>query len=138
MAFAGGFVETWGRDYSPTLRHYVKAFGIESGPHGMIWAGAAWNSFWTTVKLSAIAAPLTAALGLLAAYLLTRQQFAGRSAFEFGTMLSFAIPGTVIGVSYILALNVPPIEITGTALIHVVCNVFSNMPVGIRAMAIKA
>ena len=30
-------------------------------------------------------------------------------------MLSFAIPGTVIGVSYILAFNVPPIEITGTA-----------------------
>ena len=29
-------------------------------------------------------------------------------------MLSFAIPGTVIGVSYILAFNVPPIEITGT------------------------
>ena len=27
--FAGGFVETWGRDYTPTLRHYVKAFGIE-------------------------------------------------------------------------------------------------------------
>ena len=33
-------------------------------------------------------------------------------------MLSFAIPGTVIGVSYILAFNVPPIEITGTALDH--------------------
>ena len=31
-------------------------------------------------------------------------------------MLSFAIPGTVVGVSYILAFNVPPIEITGTAL----------------------
>ena len=133
MAFAGGFVETWGRDYTPTLRHYVKAFGIEWGPHGMIWAGAAWSSFWTTVRLSGIAAPLTAALGLLAAYLITRQRFAGRSAFEFGTMLSFAIPGTVIGVSYILAFNVPPIEITGTALILVVCNVFRNMPVGVRA-----
>jgi len=133
MAFAGGFVETWGRDYTPTLRHYVKAFGIEWGPRGMIWAGAAWNSFWTTVELSAIAAPLTAALGLLAAYLLTRQRFAGQSVFEFGTMLSFAIPGTVIGVSYILAFNVPPIEITGTALILVVCNVFRNMPVGVRA-----
>jgi iron(III) transport system permease protein len=48
-------------------------------------------------------------------------------------MLSFAIPGTVIGVSYILAFNVPPIEITGTALILVVCNVFRNMPVGVRA-----
>jgi len=133
MALAGGFVETWGRDYTPTLKHYVKAFGIEWGAHGIIWAGAAWNSFWTTVKLSAIAAPLTAALGILAAYLLTRQKFAGQSAFEFGTMLSFAIPGTVIGVSYILAFNVPPIEITGTALILVVCNVFRNMPVGIRA-----
>ena len=133
MAFAGGFVETWGRDYTPTLRHYVKAFGIEWGAHGMIWAGAAWNSFWTTVKLSAIAAPLTAALGLLAAYLLTRQKFVGQSVFEFGTMLSFAIPGTVIGVSYILAFNVPPVEITGTALILVVCNVFRNMPVGVRA-----
>ena len=48
-------------------------------------------------------------------------------------MLSFAIPGTVIGVSYILAFNVPPIEITGTALILVACNVFRNMPVGVRA-----
>ncbi len=133
MALAGGFVETWGRDYTPTLKHYVKAFGIEYGAHGIIWAGAAWNSFWTTVRLSAIAAPLTAALGILAAYLLTRQRFAGQSAFEFGTMLSFAIPGTVIGVSYILAFNVPPIELTGTALILVACNVFRNMPVGIRA-----
>ncbi len=133
MALVGGFVETWGRDYTLTLKHYVKAFGVEWGPYGLIWTGAAWNSFWTTVKLSAIAAPLTAALGVLAAYLLTRQKFVGQSTFEFGTMLSFAIPGTVIGVSYILAFNVPPIEITGTALVLVVCNVFRNMPVGVRA-----
>src|SRR5205807_1453028 len=53
--------------------------------------------------------------------------------FEFATMLSFAIPGTVIGVSYILAYNVPPVELTGTALILIVCFVFRNMPVGLRA-----
>src|SRR5205085_1359238 len=99
----------------------------------IIWAGAAWNSFWTTVKLSAIAAPVTALMGILTAYILTRHRFVGRSAFEFGTMLSFAIPGTVVGVSYILAFNVPPIEITGTALVLVVCFVFRNMPVGVRA-----
>jgi iron(III) transport system permease protein len=133
MALVGGFVETWGRDYTPTLKHYVKAFGVEFGSHGVIWTGAAWNSFWTTIRLSALAAPLTAALGILSAYLLTRQKFRGQGAFEFGTMLSFAIPGTVIGVSYILAFNVPPIEITGTAIILVVCNVFRNMPVGVRA-----
>jgi iron(III) transport system permease protein len=133
MALTGGFVETWGRDYTLTLRHYTKAFGIEWTEHGILWAGAAWNSFWTTIRLSAIAAPVTAALGILAAYLLTRQKFIGQNAFEFGTMLSFAIPGTVIGVAYILAFNVPPIEITGTALILIVCNVFRNMPVGVRA-----
>ena len=48
-------------------------------------------------------------------------------------MLSFAIPGTVVGVSYILAFNVPPIEITGTGFILVMCFVFRNMPVGVRA-----
>ncbi len=133
MALVGGFAETWGRDYSFTLRHYVKAFGVEWTPNGVLWTGAAWNSFWTTITLSAIAAPITAAIGILAAYLLTRHRFVGQNAFEFGTMLSFAIPGTVIGVSYILAFNVPPIEITGTALILVVCNVFRNMPVGVRA-----
>jgi iron(III) transport system permease protein len=133
MAFVGGFVEQWGRNYTPTLRHYIKAFGVESGAHGLLWVGTAWSSFWTTIKLSAIAAPATAALGLLTAYILTRHKFRGQGAFEFGTMLSFAIPGTVIGVSYILAFNVPPIEITGTALVLIVCNVFRNMPVGVRA-----
>src|SRR5439155_100843 len=49
------------------------------------------------------------------------------------TLLIFAIPGTVIGVSYILAFNVPPIELTGTGLILIVCFVFRNMPVGVRA-----
>ena len=48
-------------------------------------------------------------------------------------MLSFAIPGTVIGVSYILAFNVPPIEITGTAFVLVMCFVFRNMPVAVRS-----
>ena len=48
-------------------------------------------------------------------------------------MLSFAIPGTVVGVSYILAFNVPPIEITGTAFILIMCFVFRNMPVAVRS-----
>ena len=133
FAFVGGLVKVWGRDYTPTLDHYVKAFAVEHGGDGLIWTGAAWNSFWTTLKLAAIAAPLTAALGLIAAWLLVRQRFAGRAALEFATMLSFAVPGTVIGVAYVFAFNVPPIEITGTAMIIVLCFVFRNMPVGVRA-----
>jgi iron(III) transport system permease protein len=48
-------------------------------------------------------------------------------------MVSFAIPGTVIGVSYIVAFNVAPLELTGGMLILVLCFVFRNMPVGVRA-----
>ncbi|MET0744047.1 MAG: iron ABC transporter permease [Microvirga sp.] len=129
----GAFVRSMGRDYTLTLEHFATAFRIERTEFGLYFSGSAWNSFWATVKVAALSAPLTAAIGLLTAYLLTRQRFSGQRAFEFGTLLSFAIPGTVVGVSYILAFNVPPIEITGTGFILVMCFVFRNMPVGVRS-----
>jgi iron(III) transport system permease protein len=127
------FMVAVGRDHRPTFQHYLTAFSVEWGQFGLHFSGSAWNSFWTTLQISAVSAPLTAAIGLLTAYLLARQKFTGQRAFEFGTMLSFAIPGTVIGVSYILAFNVPPIELTGTGVILVICFIFRNMPVGVRA-----
>ena len=78
-------------------------------------------------------APLTAIVGLLSAYVITRHRFAGRAAFEFLTMVSFAVPGTVIGVAYIVAFNVAPLELTGGIAILILCFVFRNMPVGVRA-----
>ncbi|MGE0724586.1 MAG: ABC transporter permease [Alphaproteobacteria bacterium] len=134
MALAGAFVKVWGRDWTPTLDHFIRAFSITTAPNGsLILSGLAWNSLGTTVTLAAIAAPLTAAFGLLAAWLIARQRFVGRSALEFALMLTFAVPGTVIGVAYILTYNVPPLEITGTAAILVACFVFRNMPVGVRS-----
>ena len=133
FAFAGGFVQTWGRDYTPTLTHFGTAFGLQWGEQGLVLNGTAWNSLFTTVKLAAIAAPLCAGISLLMAWLIARTQFAGKRAFEFGALLAFAIPGTVLGVSYILAFNVPPLELTGTALIIVLCFMFRNLPVGVRA-----
>ncbi|MCR9134448.1 MAG: iron ABC transporter permease [Alphaproteobacteria bacterium] len=133
MIIYGSFVELWGVNNDLTFKHYLTAFAMKFGEEGIRWTGSAWDSFWTTLQIAAMAAPLTAIVGLVTAYLLTRQNFAGKNAFEFGTMLSFAIPGTVIGVSYILAFNVPPIEITGTGIILVVSFIFRNMPVGVRA-----
>ncbi|MEY4140597.1 MAG: hypothetical protein RLZZ371_2779 [Pseudomonadota bacterium] len=133
FAFAGGFVQTWGRDYSLTLAHFKTAFGLEWGQFGLVWAGTAWNSLFTTVKLAGLSAPMTAAVGLLIAYLLARTQFRGQGWFEFVALLAFAIPGTVLGVSYILAFNVPPVELTGTGLIIVLCFMFRNLPVGVQA-----
>jgi iron(III) transport system permease protein len=130
----GGFVKDIGRfDLEFTWRHYLDAFAVETTERGLFFSGSAWDSLQTTIEVSALSAPLTGALGLLIAYLLARTQFAGQRAFEFLTMLSFAIPGTVVGVSYILAFNVPPLELTGTGLILVICFVFRNMPVGVRA-----
>lgn len=131
MIVFGGFVKLWGLDHSLTLDHYIRAFGIDLSD-GWRWSGVAWNSFWTTMLIALVAAPLTAAVGLLTGWLIARQRFPGKGLFEFLLMMSFAIPGTVIGISYIMAFNLPPIQMTGTALILIACFVFRNMPVGVR------
>ncbi len=133
FAFSGGFVKTWGRDSSFTLAHFRTAFDLQWGEMGLVWAGTAWASLATTLKLAAIAAPLCAVLGLVISWLVARTAFAGQRLFEFAALLAFAIPGTVLGVSYILAFNVPPFELTGTGLVIVLCFVFRNLPVGVRA-----
>ncbi|MCU0907527.1 MAG: iron ABC transporter permease [Rhodobacteraceae bacterium] len=131
---AGGFVTDIGRwDLTPTFGHLTTAFRFEIGAEGLRLFGSAWDSMITTLWVAGLAAPLTTLIGIITAWLVARQDFAGRRAFEFGTMLSFAIPGTVVGVSYIAAFNVPPVDITGTAAILIVCFVFRNMPVGMRA-----
>lgn len=133
IILGGGFVQSIGRDNTPTLEYFLTAFSIEKGVSGWFLSGSAWPSLLMTIGLALVAMPFTAALGILTAYLLDRQRFAGRTLFEFLAMMSFAIPGTVIGVSYILAFNVPPVQLTGTALIIVISFVFRNMPVAIRA-----
>jgi len=134
IVLLGGFVTDIGRmELSPTFGHIWTAFSFELGAEGLRLYGSAWDSMITTLWVSALSAPLTMAIGILTAWLVARQDFAGRRAFEFGTMLSFAIPGTVVGVSYVAAFNVPPVDITGTMIILVISFVFRNMPVGMRA-----
>jgi iron(III) transport system permease protein len=134
VILVGGFVRDIGRgDMTLSFSHFAAGFGAEWGPRGIFFSGSAWDSLFTTLEVAAVSAPLTAVVGLLAAYVITRHRFAGRRAFEFLTLVSFAIPGTVIGVSYIVAFNVPPLELTGGMAILVLCFVFRNMPVGVRA-----
>lgn len=119
--FAGSFTKLWGFDYALTLKN-VQALS----PQG-------WQVFWTSTKLSAYAAIPSTLLGFLIAYLVTRVEFPGRSALEFSSMLSFAVPGTVMGIGYILAFNQGALLLTGTEVILILAFVFRNMPVGIRA-----
>ena len=133
MIFTGGFFEKWGLSHALTLRHYVTAFGVAFDGGKLFWTGGAWSSFSTTLMIAVVSAPLTATFGLAIAYLLDRQRFAGKRAFEFMAMLNFAVPGTVVGIAYVLAFNAPPIELAYTGLILVACFVFRDMTTGMRA-----
>ncbi len=119
--FTGSLTKLWGFDYTFTLKNLQ-----DLHPQG-------WQVFWTSVRLSAIAAVPSTLIGFLIGYLVTRIHFPGRGALEFGSMLSFAIPGTVMGIGYILAFNQGALLLTGTDLILILAFVFRNMPVGIRA-----
>ncbi|HXF82098.1 MAG TPA: iron ABC transporter permease, partial [bacterium] len=119
--FVGSVTKLWGFDYTFTLEHLRNL-----SPTG-------WKVFWTSTKLSAYAALPSTLLGFLIAYLVTRAEFPGRSALEFSAMLSFAVPGTVMGIGYILAFNQGALLLTGTSAILILAFIFRNMPVAIRA-----
>lgn len=117
----GSVTKLWGFDYTFTLAH-IKGLS----PQG-------WHVFGTTAWLAAIAAIPSAVVGFLIGYLVTRFSFPGKGALEFSSMLSFATPGTVMGIGYILAFNQGPLLLTGTELIIILAFVFRNMPVALRA-----
>ncbi len=119
--FVGSFTKLWGFDYTFTWKNVA-----DLSPTG-------WRVFWTSVKLSAYAAIPSTLLGFLIGYLVTRTQFPGKHALEFSSMLSFATPGTVMGIGYILAFNQGPLLLTGTEVIILLAFVFRNMPVAIRS-----
>ena len=48
-------------------------------------------------------------------------------------MINYALPGTIVGIAYLIAFNDPPLALTGAALIIVACYVFRYSPTGIRA-----
>lgn len=124
--FYGSFTVNWGVDYTLTLANFINLFGQG-------FSDGAWPSLLDTLLFAGIAAPITAFLGLLIAYVVVRQHFKGKKIIEFTTMLCFAVPGTVAGVSYILAFNTAPFYLTGTAAIVIISMIMRNVPVGIRA-----
>ena len=124
MVVWGSFQKLWGVDSTLTLRNYVQMWRVGK------------NYIIDSLYISAIITPITGILSMFIAYLITRKQFFGRNAMEFSSMLTFAVPGTVVGIGYILAFNTPsplmPITLTGTGFIIMALLVFRNLPVGIR------
>jgi iron(III) transport system permease protein len=117
---AGCFVKNWGIDYSFTLRNWPEAIG------------RGWTSIRDTVILAAIAAPIAGILAMLSSMLLVRKKFPFKHVLEMLIMTPYAIPGTLIGIAYILAFNKPPILLVGTGAIIVINYVIRELPVGVE------
>lgn len=117
----GSFVQTWGYNYTLTLSQYQKA--LEQG----------WDSLRNSMVLGLVAALLGGLLGMVIAYITAKRNYYGKRFIEVSSVLMFAVPGTVLGIAYILAFNTGPLVLTGTAAILVIVFVFRNMPVAIES-----
>jgi len=121
MVIGGSFVKVWGANNALTLDNYRHVFTV------------GWEFIKDTLFLSSIATPISGILGMVIAFLVVRKKFPGKGLMEVVSMLSFAVPGTVVGIGYILAFNQRPLLLTGTASIIIILFIFRRVPVGIRA-----
>lgn len=115
------FVRTWGVDFSLTLDQYRRA--LQYG----------WDSLKNSMVLGLISAFIGGLLGMVIAYITAKRNYYGKRFIEVASVLMFAVPGTVLGISYILGFNNKPLALTGTAAILVIVFTFRNMPVAIES-----
>jgi iron(III) transport system permease protein len=121
VVFVGGFSKVWGVDSSFTLNHYRLVFTNTL------------RSITNSLLLSAVGALAATILGILIAYLLVRQDFWGKRIMDFLGTLPYAVPGTMMGLGFVVAFNKAPLILTGTAFIIVLDYCIRRMPFGLRS-----
>ncbi len=92
----GSFSKAWGLDYSFSLEWWKQMFarGIES--------------ILDTTFLSIIATPIAVLLGMVVAFLVVRKKFMGKEVVDFTSNLGGAVPGTILGIGFVLAFSTSP------------------------------
>jgi iron(III) transport system permease protein len=94
--FHGALVKIPGVRNDFTLEHF-----------DFVLNGLGLQAMQDTSLLAVIATPIAGIIGMIIAYLVVRKQFFGRDALDFATMLGIAVPGTIIGIGYIVSFNNP-------------------------------
>lgn len=128
MVPLGALFKLWGRNYSLTLDHFKYIFS---------YGGL--RAFKDSALLSAIAAPITAIMSMIIAYLVVKRKFVGRGLIELLSMLAMAVPGTVLGVGYIRGFSNGLFHsgflqgIYGTSAILIIAFVVRSLPTGTRS-----
>ena len=95
----GSFSAAWGVDFTPTLKHWTMT--VTRGVEAIL----------DTTFLSTLATPFAAILGMVIAWLVVRKKFSGKEVLDFSSNLGGAIPGTILGIGFIMAFNVPSISL---------------------------
>jgi iron(III) transport system permease protein len=117
--FVGAAVKTWGFDYTPTTENLTGL--ISSIPQ-----------LKNSLIVSIGSGLLGGVISIILAWLVTRQNFPGRRWLDFSATVMYAVPGTVIGIGYIIAFNAAPYFWTGTFFIIIMAYAFRRLPVGLR------
>lgn len=120
LLFWASVVLAFGANNTLTLDHYRVIF-TEGMP-----------AIKDTLIIALIGMPLGGLYGVIVGYLVGRNRSPSRRAMEIISMLNYALPGTIVGIAYLLAFNDKPLALTGTALILIACYVFRYSPTGIR------
>jgi len=95
--FLGSITKLWGIDYSLDLTHYANA--IDRGLKPIL----------DTTFLSALATPIAGLAGMIIAFLVVRKTFSGKEGIDFSSNLGGAVPGTILGIGYIIAFIQAPL-----------------------------
>ena len=93
VIFVGAFTKILTVDNSFTLAHFESQNGI--------------RSLMSSLKFAFSAALIAPVIGIALSYILVRKRIPLKRVLEFVALLGFAVPGTVMGVGYILAFNSP-------------------------------
>ena len=122
----GAMFKQWGRNFTLVPTYFNNIFGRGMQP------------FWDSLKLSLIAAVITAFVSTIIAYLVVKRKFFGKGLMEFVTMFAMAVPGTVLGIAllrgYITGIfNSGHMVLAGTGAILVIAFVVRSLPVGTRS-----
>ena len=95
----GSFSTAWGVNFAPTLKHW--SMTVTRGVEAIL----------DTTFLSVLATPVAAILGMIIAWLVVRKKFTGKDVLDFTSNLGGAVPGTILGIGFILAFNKPPLAL---------------------------
>ena len=90
---------------------FMKSIGINNTwtLDNFVWAmeGNGGQAMITTTLLALIATPVAGIFGMIIAWLVVRKLRVAQGALDFIGMLGLAVPGTVVGIGYMLAFNMP-------------------------------